>query len=1474
MIPQRTLFITLFLFFFTLLSFGQCGKGTIVISEVYFDTHYNEKYGYNNYAHFGEYIELFNSSNIPVDISGWVIKDNHTKFTLPAGTIINPGNFKIITFGNNYEGSIGPVAKFVELFPEAAGRQSDIIVQSSMVLYNDADKISLFNTYGNLIDQVVYINKNVNQDQKSSALNYMGVDSFDIDFYQQGLGVLYNKTGGAFNGAIPTGRKKAFYLSNPDHYLDNGDDREYKVAVATPFTIPYAIDLEDPSTVLFAAFGAMHYIHSTTFDIKNESLKTSESMVYYDDLAKPQTSFSYDPRTSVIWAGQTTYDNFGRVDKQSFPAMTCSFDNVGVLSDDYYNNALLKWYYSDNNTKEPYQATATHPYSQFNYDNLNPGNVINAVGGNMINGEWKTGYVFTVPAAQEMYYLYGKDYFNGGVDGNGREEVITKFYKTVSIDANGTENVLFTDAEGKALASARSGDVRYESPGVHYPVISLIGMQGYVDVHIPQGVTSSEISFIGNPSAYTVYDLKTGLSTSGLAGGNCYRIIAHSTTPLTETPKTYINQNGTITYDTTQDVRGIMYKVNYYDYSVNIYNATGQPIKSIQPNGTAAAYSASFSNGVTGTPAYMGSSGFASTYKYNTLGQVVEATSTDEGAIKLVYRNDGQVRYSQNQAQLVIQAPYSYPRISYTDYDNYGRPISTGVVESNQAIAQLSGDGALLSGKKWEQIFVIYDYTDNLQGQPAPPSLSTLLINAGISPATYVQKNLSGAVAVNYTRPADTGAVTAASWYSYDIYGQLEWMAQYNEGLPIKTIHYNYDYKGNVLKVIYQKDVAAEKFVHRYTYGNGDELVKVETSVNDSNFTLHTDYEYYTTGELKRKKYAGGIQGVDFVYALNGMLKSINHPSLEQAKDPGHDSNDLFGLILDYYDGDYERSNTKIDPLPPVSATNLYTGNIRAMRFANKSFDFVNNTINQKVYLYNYNNNGWLTGGSFGSINNNSIVQTPSKYKESDLKYDPNGNIKSLLRSDENANIQDYLSYYYYGGKNQLEHVSDVIGDGAKVGDIDNQGANNYIYNAIGQLTDDVKEGLKYTYNSEGLVTRVGLTNGISVVDFAYNERGQRIRKRSYNTSNGALMNTTYYVVDASGNTVGIYNHMSNGTLTLVENAVYGNDMLGVYTRADQRTNYQLTDHLGNVRAVFTNNSGTAGVKDNADYYPFGEKLAGRNIFSGYRYAFQGQELDPETGKEAFKLRLWDGRLGRWLSPDPMGQYSSPYMGMGNNPIGLIDPDGGSTEGSDNKYKGVWNKETNKYDYTYIDNTGGDFYDIVNYEGGQKDGITGIFINPMIKVQENWFSEDQEFLEATSKRVGVGEWKYHSEAITPGHFEELLPIPAAGKYLGKFKPAAKILTYASKVNFAAKKKIADFMVKKMLGGKFSHTIIKNEIVTVNGAIKHIRYDLKGPAHGTLLTPHKQIYRIHLNPQNGKGRAIVEHEAMSWSDMIKVWWDKL
>ncbi len=83
---------------------------------------------------------------------------------------------------------------------------------------------------------------------------------------------------------------------------------------------------------------------------------------------------------------------------------------------------------------------------------------------------------------------------------------------------------------------------------------------------------------------------------------------------------------------------------------------------------------------------------------------------------------------------------------------------------------------------------------------------------------------------------------------------------------------------------------------------------------------------------------------------------------------------------------------------------------------------------------------------------------------------------------------------------------------------------------------------------------------------------------------------------------------------------------------------------------------------DKTDYYLFGMKMPNRNIEGKYRYGYQGQEKDPEIGMEAFELRLWDGRIGRWLTTDPYGEFHSPYMGMGNNPISRVDPDGGCTD--------------------------------------------------------------------------------------------------------------------------------------------------------------------------------------------------------------------
>lgn len=89
-------------------------------------------------------------------------------------------------------------------------------------------------------------------------------------------------------------------------------------------------------------------------------------------------------------------------------------------------------------------------------------------------------------------------------------------------------------------------------------------------------------------------------------------------------------------------------------------------------------------------------------------------------------------------------------------------------------------------------------------------------------------------------------------------------------------------------------------------------------------------------------------------------------------------------------------------------------------------------------------------------------------------------------------------------------------------------------------------------------------------------------------------------------------------------------------------------------------------------YYPFGLKIAtlssvkGADVNEGEiknQHQYQGEynEFEEELGWNDFALRNYDPQIGRWLQNDPYDEFSSGYMGMGNDPINNIDPTGGSS---------------------------------------------------------------------------------------------------------------------------------------------------------------------------------------------------------------------
>ena len=119
--------------------------------------------------------------------------------------------------------------------------------------------------------------------------------------------------------------------------------------------------------------------------------------------------------------------------------------------------------------------------------------------------------------------------------------------------------------------------------------------------------------------------------------------------------------------------------------------------------------------------------------------------------------------------------------------------------------------------------------------------------------------------------------------YSYDPHGNVEWMRNYIPGLGDNYMRMDYDLvSGKVLKVYYNEFVKEEAFFHKYVYDNQLRLKEVYTSRDNVIWDKDASYDYYAHGPLKRTELGEDlIQGLDYTYTIQGWIKAVNHPHLE-----------------------------------------------------------------------------------------------------------------------------------------------------------------------------------------------------------------------------------------------------------------------------------------------------------------------------------------------------------------------------------------------------------------------------------------------------------------------------------------------------------------------------------------------------------------------------------------------------------------
>ena len=709
----------------------------------------------------------------------------------------------------------------------------------------------------------------------------------------------------------------------------------------------------------------LNWVETISYD-ENGS-KIGQSKNYFDLLGQQIQSQTIDISKSKIFASQTIKDKFGRAVLNTLPVpiksqsfrynaglalttkqnqfpvfMAADFDEPATKSNptplNTTSEGTLGWYYSSNNSWEDHVPTTNFPYSRISLyeDGTGETKISAGPGDQHYLGSGNETLSGTFPVTNELDdYLAKRKSLLGittpatTLSGAAVQQVVR--------DANGKYSVSITDKSGKTVMSARPS-----TTGSEKNCTAILSSQKRMH-HFYLLNALNTVTIAGGTSGalpYRIEDIVSGqtVTPSGSWSPGFYRIIASPT-----------DDKDTRTLTVT-------YKNTFTDISYQFYDDAGRLVSSISPKGVEQL----------ATTAY--ASIDKTTYTYNHQGWLLSMTEIDAGTTSYYYRKDGKIRFSQNAEQKGVAL--SNGRFSYTNYDVLGRPIESGefvlsntftfaTVLSKVDDVDLSWMALAANGIKKDWVKTTYDIADTNFGTAT--GLTTL-------PPYSAQTFMRGAV--SFTENSNN-----KTWYSYDELGRVTWMVQRpvalgvalslsggsipgsgignpggggipgggnpNGGGPpgdpgagnptpttiLFTTEYSYDFLGNVTMVCnktFQKGSTGSptlltSFYHHYTYDGNKRLLTASTSLDGSSLTLQASYSYYLHGPLKRIELATNLQGIDFVYNINGWLQSINDPSADPGGDGGSGSTfkkDVFGMVLDYYQSTF--GSVKLSSVAPT----------------------------------------------------------------------------------------------------------------------------------------------------------------------------------------------------------------------------------------------------------------------------------------------------------------------------------------------------------------------------------------------------------------------------------------------------------------------------------------------------------------------------------------------------------------------------
>ncbi len=383
----------------------------------------------------------------------------------------------------------------------------------------------------------------------------------------------------------------------------------------------------------------------------------------------------------------------------------------------------------------------------------------------------------------------------------------------------------------------------------------------------------------------------------------------------------------------------------------------------------------------------------------------------------------------------------------------------------------------------------------------------------------------------------------------------------------------------------------------------------------------------------------------------------------------------------------------------------------------------------------------------------------------------------------------------------------------------------------------------------------------------------------------GTLVNGPLWMADGYGRVDGGLDMTGakNFTYTITEEYMYGAGRLGNYqngnvvygtgvavsTISKASLRFEITDHLGNVRAVVTGTkvtSTTAAIVSLRDYYPFGSEMPGRKVTTeAYRYGFNGQEKDADWNGEVngegedydFGARIYDDRIGRFLSKDPrITLYASfsAYVYASNSPVRFTDI-GGMGTGTPEKRNGTRSV-------------------VIVFDSG--DGVYGkdpYTLPPTLEDTGNWdfivvkdFAEAGKWLTEYAKEFGTvnellivthgdglgGIYLAKDDPSTPIFQEEQRIVAREiGQYLGQ-QDYGEILTSSERAAIAALEEIGN-------------ALSKDAMVVINACLCGGNKELAKSEYYLLSRRHKNQINLFTNQDFGiatRGKKLKIEEALA------------